>query len=141
VNFLARDSRGDIAAAVSTSGWRWKYPGRLGDSPIIGAGNYADNRYGAAACIHYGELAIRAATARSVVLYMKMGMSIEDACHEAMRDLQPLLVAHGGTMAIVAMDCEGRPYGITSKREEESYLVMTAQSANARSVEYVQFSI
>ncbi|MGB9879306.1 MAG: isoaspartyl peptidase/L-asparaginase, partial [Anaerolineae bacterium] len=43
VNFLARDRYGDIACGVSTSGWPWKYPGRLGDSPIIGAGGYADN--------------------------------------------------------------------------------------------------
>ena len=50
VNFIAQDAGGDIACGVSTSGWAWKYPGRLGDSPIIGAGNYADNRYGAAAC-------------------------------------------------------------------------------------------
>ena len=54
VNFLVRDQHGDIACGVSTSGWRWKYPGRLGDSPIIGAGNYADNRNGAAACTEYG---------------------------------------------------------------------------------------
>ena len=55
INFLARDAHEDIAGAVSTSGWPWKYPGRLGDSPIIGAGNYADNRYGAAACTGYGR--------------------------------------------------------------------------------------
>jgi beta-aspartyl-peptidase (threonine type) len=126
VNFLARDPHGDVACGVSTSGWRWKYPGRLGDSPIIGAGNYADNRYGAAACTHHGELAIRASTARSVVLYMKMGLSVKDACDEAMRDLQPLLAASGGTVSIVAMDRDGHPFGITSVPEGERYLVMTA---------------
>ena len=65
VNFLARDRHGDIAAAVSTSGWAWKYPGRMGDSPIIGAGNYADNRWGAAACTGRGEMAQRCCTAHS----------------------------------------------------------------------------
>src|SRR5205814_1382246 len=50
VNFLALDRRGDIASAVTTSGWAYKYPGRVGDSPIVGAGNYCDSRYGAAAC-------------------------------------------------------------------------------------------
>src|SRR5262249_11928586 len=70
VNVIARDREGNIASAVSTSGWAWKYPGRTGDSPIIGAGNYCDNRYGAVACTGRGEMAIRAATARSVVLYM-----------------------------------------------------------------------
>ncbi len=61
--FLVQDATGDIAAGVSTCGWAFKYPGRLGDSPIIGAGCYADNRYGAAACTGMGELAIRAGTA------------------------------------------------------------------------------
>jgi beta-aspartyl-peptidase (threonine type) len=129
VNFLARDGHGDIACGVSTSGWPWKYPGRLGDSPVIGAGNYADNRFGAAACTGYGELAIRCGTARSVVLYMKVGLSIVDACHEAMRDLQPLLATPGGGMNIVAMDRHGQPYGITSNPAGGRYLVMTDDSA------------
>ena len=87
VCFLARDRGGNTAVGVSTSGWAWKYPGRLGDSPIIGAGNYADNRYGAAACTGFGEMAIRAGTARSVVLYLKMGLSILEALRAAADDL------------------------------------------------------
>ncbi|OLD10092.1 MAG: hypothetical protein AUJ06_02795 [Chloroflexi bacterium 13_1_40CM_3_70_6] len=67
VNFLALDRRGDVASAVTTSGWAYKYPGRVGDSPIIGAGNYCDSRYGAAACTGYGELAIRRVTAKTAV--------------------------------------------------------------------------
>jgi beta-aspartyl-peptidase (threonine type) len=90
VNFLVQDQSGDLASAVSTSGIAWKYPGRIGDSPLIGPGNYCDNRYGAAACTGMGELAIRAGTALSVVLYMKMGMSLREAGLEALRDLQGL---------------------------------------------------
>jgi len=141
VNFLARDRCGAIACGVSTSGWPWKYPGRLGDSPIVGAGNYADNRYGAAACTHYGELAIRASTSRSVVLYMKMGLGIEDACQEAMRDLRPLLAAYGGTMSIVAMDRDGHPFGITSEPQGERYLVMTEESNTPEFRESTRFSV
>ena len=59
VDVIALDAHGDIASGVSTSGLAWKYPGRVGDSPIIGAGNYADNRYGACGCTGYGEMAIR----------------------------------------------------------------------------------
>jgi beta-aspartyl-peptidase (threonine type) len=140
VNFLAYDRHGDIASAVSTSGWPCKYPGRLGDSPLIGAGNYADNRYGAAACTHYGELAIRCGTARSAVLYMKMGMSVKDACEEAMRDLQPLLASHGGAMTIVAMDRDGRPFGITSQVGEKPYLIMREGSDDLQLVEHVRVS-
>ena len=140
VNFLARDWKGDIASAVSTSGWPWKYPGRLGDSPIIGAGNYCDNRYGAAACTGYGELAIRCSTARSVVLYMKMGKSVEEACREAMRDLQPLLAASGGGMNIVAMDKDSHPVSITSNPDGGRYWVMREGSTAPESREQLQLS-
>jgi beta-aspartyl-peptidase (threonine type) len=140
VNFLALDTHGNIASAVSTSGWPWKYPGRLGDSPIIGAGNFCDNRYGAAACTNYGELAIRCGTARSVVLYMKIGMTVEEACHEAMSDLQPLLLAHGGAMTIMAMDANGRPFGITSSSEEGPFLVLSEASAVPLQSDHMQFS-
>ena len=54
VNVIARDQAGNLACGVSTSGWAWKYPGRLGDSPIVGAGNYSDNRWGAAVCTGLG---------------------------------------------------------------------------------------
>ncbi len=117
VNFIAQDAQGRIAAAVSTSGWAWKYPGRLGDSPIIGAGNYADDRYGAAACTGWGEAAIRAGTARSVVLYLKMGMSLEDACQEAFRDLLPIMRGTPNAMNMIAIDRNGGFYSITTAEE------------------------
>lgn len=108
VNFIARDRAGHIACAVSTSGWAWKYPGRLGDSPIIGAGNYADDRYGAAACTGWGELAMRACTARSVVLYLKQGMPLEEACRAAFDDLGDLSADPAKLlMNMVAVDRDG----------------------------------
>ncbi|PSC06599.1 asparaginase [Alsobacter soli] len=88
--FLALDGRGSIAGGVSTAGWAFKYPGRLGDSPVIGAGMYADSAYGAAACTGAGEMAIRTSAARSAVLYMKMGMTIREALDEVVRDLARL---------------------------------------------------
>ncbi len=115
VNFIARDREGNICTGVSTSGWHWKYPGRLGDSPIIGAGNYADNRYGAAACTGRGEMAIRCSTARSVVLYMKMGMRIEPALAEAMVDLRALDDPYAAGMNIVALDRDGNPAAATNR--------------------------
>jgi beta-aspartyl-peptidase (threonine type) len=107
VNFIARDGQGRLATAVSTSGLAWKYPGRVGDSPIIGGGNYADSRYGAAACTGRGELAMRANTARSVVLYLKMGMGLEEAGREAMEDLRPFADGFGTFMNILSMDRDG----------------------------------
>ncbi|MBC8076927.1 MAG: isoaspartyl peptidase/L-asparaginase, partial [Chloroflexales bacterium] len=116
VNVLARDASGDIAVAVSTSGTAWKYPGRLGDSPVIGAGGYVDNRFGAAACTGLGELAIRAGTARNVVAALARGDSIEAACEAALRDVITL----GGdgehsSINIVALDAAGRPYGASTR--------------------------
>lgn len=124
VNFIAQDSEGDIACGVSTSGWAWKYPGRLGDSPVIGAGNYADNRYGAAACTGRGEMAVRCATARSIVLYMKMGMSLEEAGREAFRDLDRLVDPFAGTMNAVALSPDGA-HAAFSNTEEATYIYMT----------------
>ncbi|GAB4515429.1 MAG: N(4)-(beta-N-acetylglucosaminyl)-L-asparaginase [Anaerolineae bacterium] len=88
--YLAQDANGDIAAATSTSGWAWKYPGRLGDSPVAGAGFYADNRYGAAACTGMGEISIRTGLARFVVALMQMGRTVEEAVTEAMADIATL---------------------------------------------------
>jgi beta-aspartyl-peptidase (threonine type) len=124
VNFLAQDADGNICAGVSTSGQGWKYPGRVGDSPLIGAGNYADNRYGAAACTGLGEMAILAVTAHSVVLYLKMGLSLEEAGRQAMEDLHALAAPYLGAMNIVALDKDGH-HAAFSNQEERTYIYMT----------------
>ncbi len=105
--FLAQDRHGAIASATSTSGWAWKYPGRLGDSPIIGAGSYADTRYGAAACTGAGEMTIRCCTSRSVVLYMKKGASVADAVLEAAEDMRALKTGLINRVTIHAIDTRG----------------------------------
>ncbi len=130
VNFLVRDaaslSAGNLCAGVSTSGQGWKYPGRVGDSPLIGAGNYADNRYGAAACTGLGEMAILAGTAHSVVLYLKMGLSLDEAGRQAMEDLHALADPYLGAMNIVALDRDGR-HAAFSNREDRTYVYMTEE--------------
>jgi len=126
VNFIAVDAEGNVASGVSTSGLALKYPGRVGDSPIIGAGNYADNRYGAATCTGYGEMAIQAATAHSVVLYMKMGLLLEEAGAEAMHDLRHLDLPLRGMMNLIAVDKEARHWG-ASTSPGRTYLYMTAE--------------
>jgi beta-aspartyl-peptidase (threonine type) len=105
--FLAHDMGGNICSATSTSGWGWKYPGRLGDSPIIGAGSYADTRHGAAACTGAGEMTIRCCTARSVVLYMKQGASVADAVLEAVEDMRALRTGLINRVTIHAIDPRG----------------------------------
>lgn len=123
-NFIALDGKGNLAVGVSTSGWSWKYPGRLGDSPIIGAGNYADNRCGAAACTGRGEMAIRLCTAHSVVTYMRMGMSVVEAGTRAIRDLAYLVDPYFGTVSIIAMDPKGNHCAF-SNAKDTSYVYIT----------------
>jgi beta-aspartyl-peptidase (threonine type) len=124
VNLIAVDARGSLAAGVSTSGWAWKYPGRLGDSPVIGAGNYADNRYGAAACTGRGEMAMRLCTAHSVVMYLKMGMRLVDAGVQAMKELAYLVDPYFGRVSIVAVDARGN-HAAFSNAPDATYVYMT----------------
>jgi L-asparaginase / beta-aspartyl-peptidase len=105
--FLAIDGKDNISTGTSTSGWGWKYPGRLGDSPIIGAGSYADSRYGACACTGAGEMTIRAGTARAVVLYMKMGFNVKRAVAEAVDDMRALKGGLISRVTIHAIDKHG----------------------------------
>lgn len=116
VCMMARDEQGNIASGVSTSGWAWKYPGRLGDSPIIGAGNYADNRYGAAACTGFGEMAIRTSAARSVLLYLKMGLPIAQALDQVAADLHYATWFYKGRVTLYAFDREEQPHVLTYTR-------------------------
>lgn len=124
-NFIALDAEGNLASGVSTSGWFAKYPGRVGDSPIIGAGNYADNRYGAATCTGMGEMALRAGAARSVVLYLKTGMTVDAAVRQAMLDLNDLGGDYLDSMSILALDREGAPAGFTNLEQGEIYWMLT----------------
>lgn len=121
VNFIARDREGKLASAVSTSGWAWKYPGRLGDSPVIGAGNYADDRYGAAACTGWGELALRAGTARSVIESLRAGDTLQGACTYAVTELGELTEQSSTLrMHLIALSAGGDHCG-ASTQEGSNY--------------------
>jgi N4-(beta-N-acetylglucosaminyl)-L-asparaginase len=79
---IAMDAKGGLASAVSTSGLAGKLAGRVGDSPIIGAGNYCDNDVGAACATGIGELAIRNAASFAIVERMRAGVDPTRACQE-----------------------------------------------------------
>ena len=124
VNFIAQDREGNLATAISTSGWPWSYPGRLGDSTVICCGGYADNRWGAAASTGTGEVVLRTAATRSIVLYMKMGMELSAAVCEAMQDLRDLNDPYTDHIAIIALSPQGDHVGYTH-RPNERYAYMT----------------
>ena len=123
VNVMAIDSNGDICSGVSTSGTAFKFPGRVGDSPIIGAGNYCDNRIGAAACTGRGELAIRLSTARTLIGYMENGIDVRDACIQTMKDVNDLNDI--GSMNCIAFDVNGNTMSASNSRESIHYYMDT----------------
>src|SRR4051812_35342965 len=140
VNFIAQDGAGNIASAVSTSGWAWKYPGRLGDSPIIGAGNYADSRFGAAACTGWGELAIRAGTARMLVAGLEAGSTLADAGRAALVDVASLDTGgHPPTMSVVALAADGA-HAAFSNEPGKRYVFWEDGMASFDEAERVQIS-
>ncbi|MFZ0885053.1 MAG: N(4)-(beta-N-acetylglucosaminyl)-L-asparaginase [Candidatus Acidiferrales bacterium] len=84
INCLAVDAKGDISGTTTTSGLAWKIPGRVGDSPIIGAGLFVDNEVGAAGSTGRGEENIKISGGHTIVEMMRRGSSPTDACMEAM---------------------------------------------------------
>ena len=123
VNVIARDIHGDLCVGVSTSGYPWKYPGRVGDSPVIGAGTYCDNAAGAAACTGRGELAIRASTARMTVERLRAGAPPEAACLDVLRDTMALEDEFRSPLQVLAMTPDG-VHGGASSRERATYSMM-----------------
>ncbi len=85
INCLAVDEKGDISGTTTTSGLAWKIAGRVGDSPVIGAGLYVDNDVGAAGSTGRGEENIKVAGGHTIVEMMRKGMSPTEACLEALR--------------------------------------------------------
>lgn len=83
IGMIALDANGDLSGACTTSGMAFKMHGRLGDSPIIGAGLYVDNEIGAATATGHGEEVIRISGCHLVVELMRQGKSPQKACEEA----------------------------------------------------------
>ena len=136
-NVLALDAAGNLAVGVSTSGYPWKYPGRVGDSAVIGAGNYCDNRVGAAACTGRGELAIRACTARSVLLALGAGNGPEQACAIALAQTLDLPDEYRAPIQALCLTPDGR-HGGASTRAGSTYAVMAARDEAYRIEERTQ---
>lgn len=85
IGMLALDNSGNLSGACTTSGLAWKYRGRVGDSPIIGAGMYVDNEIGAGCATGKGEAVIRVAGSFLLVELMRNGKSPQKACEEVIK--------------------------------------------------------
>lgn len=119
INVLAVDSRGDIAGVTSTVGHHFKIVGRVGDSPIIGAGLYVDNDIGAAGATGHGEEAVKNSVSLLVVEKMREGLSPQEACNFV---CQRVSDRHGGrplfNLKLVALSKAG-DYGCCALRGRE----------------------
>jgi beta-aspartyl-peptidase (threonine type) len=106
VGVVARDSSGNIAAATSTGGTPDKMPGRVGDSPLIGCGAYADNLMGGASGTGLGEALMKVVISKAVCDLMGAGMPAQQAAEQAVRRLdEPRIKGWGG---VIAVDLQGR---------------------------------
>jgi len=127
VNFIALDRKGNVASAVTTSGWGYKYPGRVGDSPIVGAGNYCDTSAGGACCTGYGELAMRNVTAKTAVDRLASGASARTVARRAIADANALSTA---PFNIVVLAADGSHASATN-RAGRQYAFMSVGMAEA----------
>ena len=87
IGMVGLDGKGDVVAGCSTSGTAFKIPGRVGDSPLVGCGVYADNNVGAASATGDGDVMTNYCTSISIVHYMQAGMAPQDACLEILRHM------------------------------------------------------
>ena len=105
VGAVALDMFGNLAAATSTGGMTNKLPGRVGDSPLVGAGCYANNASVAVSCTGTGEVFIRALAAYDIAALMEYGgLSLSEACERVVMEKLPAL---GGSGGLIAVDHEG----------------------------------
>ena len=99
IGMLALDSQGNLGGACTTSGMAFKMHGRVGDSPIIGAGLYVDNEIGAATATGHGEEVIRVTGSFLVVELMRQGYSPQQACEQAVQRIYHKLKLRNGNIA------------------------------------------
>jgi beta-aspartyl-peptidase (threonine type) len=107
VGAVALDVNENVAAATSTGGFPLKIPGRIGDSPLIGCGTYADNQAGACSTTGVGEIAIRLVLAKTVCNYMEYGKTAQEAAELAIKLVNKRMPNIYNHMGLIAVDMHG----------------------------------
>jgi N4-(beta-N-acetylglucosaminyl)-L-asparaginase len=146
INCLAINSQGVLAGVTTTSGYAFKIPGRVGDSPIIGAGLYVDNAVGAGGSTGFGEANLRTCGSFLVVNFMSLGSSPEEACLKTMQvvadtaKLQPRLLNEDGLPnfghSFYALNKKGE-YGSASMWSGHRYAVHDGQENRHKDSAYL----
>jgi isoaspartyl peptidase/L-asparaginase-like protein (Ntn-hydrolase superfamily) len=130
---IGLDAHGDLATAVSTSGLPWKLPGRIGDSPIIGAGSYVDNAVGGACATGVGELTMRTCASFAVVERMRAGADPSAACTAVLEwilGLFPSVRSDGKTqLAFIAMNKQGQVGAAVYRKQRKQFRYALARGS------------
>jgi beta-aspartyl-peptidase (threonine type) len=100
VGAVAMDDAGNLAAATSTGGLRNKIPGRVGDSPLVGSGAYADNSTAAVSATGEGESLMKIVISKQVCDFVAGGLSAQQACNSAIKMLKDRVDGQGGLIAV-----------------------------------------
>jgi beta-aspartyl-peptidase (threonine type) len=130
VGAVALDKHGDTAAATSTGGFTLKFPGRIGDSPLIGAGNYADNHAGACSATGIGEVAMRLVLAKHVCDKMGIGQTAQEAVENGIKLVNKRLHIKN-SMGLVAVDARGG-IGAAHNTDNMCWAYMTSKTARPK---------
>jgi N4-(beta-N-acetylglucosaminyl)-L-asparaginase len=142
IGMVAIDSKGQISASCTTSGTAWKLHGRVGDSPIIGAGLYVDGEVGGAASTGRGEECVRACGSFLTVEMMGRGMTPQEACeYTAKRVIKLNLLSHKNRdhdyqVGFIAVNVKGE-YGAASVREGFEYALYSNNSNTLNKSKYI----
>ena len=134
IGMIALDAQGNLSGACTTSGMAFKMHGRVGDSPIIGAGLYVDNEVGAATATGHGEEVIRTTGSYLVVELMRQGKSPEAACKEAVERIVKLQQRRNKNLkdiqiGFIALNKQGQ-YGAYCLQSGFNYAVYDTQDGN-----------
>jgi isoaspartyl peptidase/L-asparaginase-like protein (Ntn-hydrolase superfamily) len=133
---IALSDAGSMAVGVSTSGLGFKDPGRIGDSPLIGSGLYADSMYGCAAATGSGEDIMKGCLSFEIVRGLKQGLSPQQACEDALFEHAEQMLKRGGPpkdmeMHVIAMDRQGR-FGAATTRTHAVFPFVAATEDGVR---------
>jgi N4-(beta-N-acetylglucosaminyl)-L-asparaginase len=138
IGMMAMDAKGNVSGACTTSGMAFKMHGRVGDSPVIGAGLYVDNEVGAATATGVGEEVVRICGSHTVVELMRQGMSPELACKKAVERMIKLRKdkAKGLQVGFIALNKKGE-YGGYAMQKGFTYCVQTNAGSKVYQSKYL----
>jgi isoaspartyl peptidase/L-asparaginase-like protein (Ntn-hydrolase superfamily) len=130
---IGMDARGDLATAVSTSGLPWKLSGRVGDSPILGAGSYVDNEVGGACATGVGELTLRTCASFAVVERMRAGADPTAACTAVLNQILKIApevrTNTNMQLAFIAMNKRGQVGAAVYRKQKKLFRYALARGA------------